>query len=300
MARDEFFADAKGVLERRVGMRCSRSLPQFPIDRRRAARSATSGSAGAADGTTRNAAAWLLTLVELGTSGTASLRATLARRECFALFGVAMTEHLPPPSYSNSRGGAVSHYRWHRGSALHRQPEFLDRAGRVAAVLAAVTRVVFVVNLLAAGVIPFLLFPGFTVSAARTVGREPGKSLGAGAGVLGGTALMVALLLTSAVGLPLGLALIAFLGLALLLGFLTFAVFLGEAGVRLAGRSPDLSPGWRILTLAGGVTVLALIRFIAVLGNLTLLVALVAGLGAWSLHAWRTYRSGEGEGPSQG
>ena len=105
MARDEFFADAKGALERRVGMRCSRSLPRFPIDRRRAARSATSGSAGAADGTTRNAAALLLTLVELGTLGTASLRATLARRECFAFVGVAMTEHFPPPSYSNSRGG---------------------------------------------------------------------------------------------------------------------------------------------------------------------------------------------------
>ena len=61
------------------------------VNRRRAARSATSGSAGAADETTRNAAALLLTLVELGTSGTASLPAPLARRGCLAFLGVAMT-----------------------------------------------------------------------------------------------------------------------------------------------------------------------------------------------------------------
>ena len=176
-----------------------------------------------------------------------------------------------------------------RGAVVHRQPQFLDRAGRVATVVATVTRVVFVVNLLAAGVILFLLFPDFTVSAARIVGREPGKSLGAGTGVLVAAALVVALLLTSVVGLPLGLAVIAFLALALLLGLLTFGFFLGDAGARLFRRGPDLSTGWRILSLGGAVVVLSLIRFIPIVGSVALLVGLVVGLGAWTLHAWRTY-----------
>ena len=176
-----------------------------------------------------------------------------------------------------------------RGAVVHRQPQFLDRAGRVATVVATVTRVVFVVNLLAAGVILFLLFPDFTVSAARTVGREPWKSLGAGVGVLVCTAVAVALLLTSVVGLPLGLALVAFLALALLLGILTFGFFLGDLGARLFLGGPELSAGWRIVSLAGAVVALALIRFLPVAGNAVLALALLAGLGAWTLHAWRAY-----------
>jgi cytoskeletal protein CcmA (bactofilin family) len=187
-----------------------------------------------------------------------------------------------------------------RGAVLHRQPEFLDRAGRVATVLAAVTRVVFVVNLLAAGVILFLLFPDFTVAAARTVGREPWKSLGAGVGVLVCTGVAVALLVTSVVGLPLGLALIAFLALSLLLGVLTFGFFLGDLGARLFRRGPELSAGWRLVSLAGAAVALALIRFLPVAGNAVLALALLAGLGAWTLHAWRAYTAGEDDEEEEG
>ena len=161
-----------------------------------------------------------------------------------------------------------------RGAVVHRQPQFLDRAGRVATVVATVTRVVFVVNLLAAGVILFLLFPDFTVSAARIIGREPGKSLGAGTGVL--------------------------VGAALLLGLLTFGFFLGDAGARLFRRGPDLSTGWRILSLGGAVVVLSLIRFIPIGGSVALLVGLVVGLGAWTLHAWRTYTADEDDEEEEG
>ena len=85
---------------------CRRTCSLYSaVNRRRAARAVTSGSAGSAGGRTRTAVALLLTLVALGTSGTASLRTALARRGCFAFFEIAMTEHLPPPSYSNSRGG---------------------------------------------------------------------------------------------------------------------------------------------------------------------------------------------------
>jgi hypothetical protein len=148
-----------------------------------------------------------------------------------------------------------------------------------------VTRVVFVVNLLAAGVILFLLFPDFTVSAARIVGREPGKSLGAGSGVLVAAALLLALLLTSVVGLrwacddrllararcwhPRG--------------------FFWAMRERVSFAAVQICRRWRILSLGGAVVVLSLIRFIPIVGLVALLVALVMGLGAWALHAWRTY-----------
>ena len=118
---------------------------------------------------------------------------------------------------------------------------------------------------------------------------KSGKSLGAGTGVLVAAALLLALLLTSVLGLPLGLGVIAFLALALLLGILTFGFFLGDAGARLFRRGPDLSTGGRVLSLGGAVVVLSLIRFIPIVGPVALLVALVMGLGAWALHAWRTY-----------
>ncbi len=183
-----------------------------------------------------------------------------------------------------------------RGAVIHRQPEFLDRAGRIATVVATVTRVVFVVNLLAAGIILYLLFPGFTVAAARTVGHEPWRSLGAGAAVVVAAALVVALLLTSVVGLPLGLALVAFLLLALLLGLLTFGFFLGDAGARLLGRGPELSAGWRIVSLAAAAVTLSLVRFVPVVGLPAVAVALVAGLGGWTLQVWRAYTA-DGDEP---
>jgi hypothetical protein len=48
------------------------------------------------------------------------------------------------------------------GRIVRRQPEYLDRAGRVLTVLSVITRVVFVVNLFVAGVILYWLFPRLT------------------------------------------------------------------------------------------------------------------------------------------
>src|SRR5206468_8893878 len=75
------------------------------VNRRRAARSVTSGSGGPAGETTCRGTGPPLTARVLGASGTTSLPAGAGRRGGVAFFGLAMAE--PPLSalYSNSRGG---------------------------------------------------------------------------------------------------------------------------------------------------------------------------------------------------
>jgi cytoskeletal protein CcmA (bactofilin family) len=182
------------------------------------------------------------------------------------------------------------------GRVVHRQPEFLDRAGRILTVLATATRAVFVVNLLAAGAVLFLLFPGLTVGAARTIRREPGRSLVLGLVLAAGVPAVLALLVASIVAAPLALALVPVYGLALLVGLLTAAFALGELGAQALLRRPKLSRGAHVLGLLVALVVLSLVRLVPVAGPGLLVVAVVLGLGGWSLRVYRRYRGEDPEG----
>jgi cytoskeletal protein CcmA (bactofilin family) len=183
-----------------------------------------------------------------------------------------------------------------RGPIVHRQPEFLDRAGRILTVVATITRALFVVNLLAAGLILFLLFPGFTVSAARTIQREPGASLALGIVLVAGIPVVLGCLVLSIVGAPLGLALVPVYLVALLIGLLTAAFCLGELGAHAVLRRPELSRGAHVAGLLVALTALSLVRLIPIAGNVILLLAVVVGLGGWTLRVYRRYRGEDPEG----
>ena len=183
-----------------------------------------------------------------------------------------------------------------RGPIVQRQPEFLDRAGRVLTVVGTITRALFLVNLLAAGLILFLLFPGLTVSAARTIRREPGASLVLGLVLVGGTPILLACLVLSLVGAPLGLALVPVYLVALLVGLLTAAFALGEMGAHALLRRPKLSRGAHVTGLLVALIALSLVRYIPVAGNVIVVLAVVVGLGGWTLRVYRRYRGEEPEG----
>jgi len=183
-----------------------------------------------------------------------------------------------------------------RGPIVHRQPEFLDRAGRILTVIGTVTRALFVVNLLVAGVILFLLFPGLTVSAALTVRKEPGASLVLGIVLVAGVPIVLACLILSIVGAPLGLALVPVYVIALLVGLLTAAFCLGELGAHAVLRRPKLSRGAHLTGLLVALIALSLVRYIPIAGNVILLLAVVLGLGGWTLRVYRRYRGEEPEG----
>jgi hypothetical protein len=219
-------------------------------------------------------------------AGTIEGDALLAARDIELLPGARIAGNL---TYWSSQEARIAPGAQVGGRIIRRQPEFFDRAGRVLTVLGTITRVVFVVNLFVAGVILFFLFPRLTVSAALTVGRRPWASLGMGLAILVLTPLAALSLILTVIGVPLALTLAWLYVAALLLGFLTAAFYLGDLVLRAFRRGARPSRGARIAALAVALLVLAVVRFIPIAGPLVLLLALVFGVGAWTLRLSRGY-----------
>ncbi len=159
------------------------------------------------------------------------------------------------------------------------------RAGRLGAVAFTVAWAALLGGLIVGGVAWLLLLPRFAVSAARSIGSHPWRSAGLGLLLLVVTPVAALVLLATVIGIPVGLVVIALYAVALLLGYLTAAVFLGDLGARLAGR-PALSRGGRLLSLILALLLLALIGLVPVLGGLIGLAAIVTGLGALADQAY--------------
>ncbi len=224
--------------------------------------------------------------VRVRISGAIAGDVVLAARDIELLPGARIAGTL---TYWSSQEARVAPGAQVGGRIVRRNPEYLDRAGRVLTVLDVITRVVFVVNLFVAGVVLFLLFPRLTVSAALTVGRRPWASFGAGLAVLALTPLAVLSLMLTVIGIPLALSLLWLYVGALLLGFLTAAFYLADVALRPVARTRWPSRGARIAALALVVLVLALVRFVPIIGPLVVLLALVFGVGAWTLRLTRSY-----------
>jgi cytoskeletal protein CcmA (bactofilin family) len=224
--------------------------------------------------------------VRVRVGGTVAGDVYLAARDIEILPTARITGSLTYWSGQEARIAPEAHIG---GRVISRQPELFDRAGRVLTVLGLVTRALVVVNLFVSGVVLFLLFPRFTVAAARTATRRPWSSLGVGLAVLVLTPLAALSLALTVVAIPIALALVALYSLALLLGFITAAFALGEIGARSFRRGPRPKRRARIAGMALAVLALALVRFVPVAGPLVLLVALALGVGAWTLRIYRGY-----------
>lgn len=178
----------------------------------------------------------------------------------------------------------------HIGGRVTPAPSGLARhAGRIGWVVRVIGHVVLLGSLIVAGAVLVLLWPHFTISAARTIGRHPWRSLGLGLLVLVVPPIAAGLLMVTIIGIPVGLALAALYGMALLVGYLTASVFVGDAGARLAQQGPELSRGARLLSLVLALVVLAAIGLVPVLGALVGLLTLLAGLGAFTLRAYERW-----------
>ena len=150
-------------------------------------------------------------------------------------------------------------------------------------------RALWLLGLIAAGALFVPVFPRFTQATQANVGSAPWKSLGLGTAVLfAGPPLMVVLLIT-VIAIPIALALLATYAILLLAGYLTAANFIGGRVAQLARKTAEVSAGWRIGALGVALILLALIRMIPFAGALVILVALVAGTGAWVLQLFRRY-----------
>jgi cytoskeletal protein CcmA (bactofilin family) len=178
------------------------------------------------------------------------------------------------------------------GAVTMRRSPPLESARHVARVLTVLLRSVLFLGAAVTGIVVYLLFPRFTVGAAGTIGREPWRSAAVGLLVLVATPVAAFILILTLVGIPLGLALGALYGLALLLGYIVAAFWLGDLGARrlAAGREP--SRGARVTGLVGAFLALALLHLLPVVGGLAGFLAVIVGLGAVALQALRAGRTG--------
>ncbi len=106
------------------------------------------------------------------------------------------------------------------------------------------------------------------------------------------TPVAVVRLMVTLVGAPLGLAVAALYGVALLVGYLIAAFFLGDLGDRLLRRGAPPTTGSRLAFLVAALVALALLRLIPVAGGAVLFLALVLGLGAWTIRGYREFLGG--------
>ena len=173
------------------------------------------------------------------------------------------------------------------GDIIHRPAGFTDRMGRIVRIALWIAAAMLFLGLAVAGILLLAVFPDATRAAASTIASNPGKSLLLGVALLLGTPILILLLLISILGMSLSFTLLALFFLWLLFGLLTALIFVGDLGARLARR--EGRRGWRILFFLLALLVFGLFARVPIAGAMLWTLALLLGLGAWTLSLRRRY-----------
>jgi hypothetical protein len=173
------------------------------------------------------------------------------------------------------------------GRITHNLPELPSRIARTGTALVTVSRTSFMAGLTVIAITLFLAFPRFTVLASRTVGTDPLKSLGIGLLLFAALPVLAILCMITILGIPLGLLIFLGFSIALLLGFVLVAFYLGDVGAQafMGRRARQRVVRVAFLILALGILLLA--RQIPVIGAVLIVITVILGLGAMSLYVWR-------------
>jgi hypothetical protein len=141
-------------------------------------------------------------------------------------------------------------------------------------------RVFVALSMFATALVYFLLFPRFSMHAARQIRAAPLASLGLGLAMLAATPFVVVLLMVTAVGVWLGLVLLAaYLTLAML-GYITGALFIADFGVRELHGEKETRRIWIVVTLAVTLVLLALLSWMPIVNGIVTFALMLLGLGA--------------------
>lgn len=160
-----------------------------------------------------------------------------------------------------------------RGTVEHRLPE---RDGGDGALGWAATWLFYATGLFVLGAVIVALSPAWAGRVGATLAGRPGLSFGAGVLALIVTPIVIAVLLVTVIGIPLGMLMTALYIAALLLAAVFVAYRLGGWIFELFDRR-DAAPYLRMLV---GAIVLGLAMSLPFVGGLVALVALMLGLGA--------------------
>jgi cytoskeletal protein CcmA (bactofilin family) len=185
------------------------------------------------------------------------------------------------------------------GRVTHNLPELPRQLARTGTALVTVSRGLFMAGLTVIAIALFLIFPRFTVRASRTIGSDPVKSLGMGVLLFAAIPVLAILSMITILGIPLGIIIFVGYSIALLMGFVLTAFYLGDVGAQAFMGTNAAKHLVRVAFLVAALGVLLLARQIPIIGAVVIVVAVLLGLGALSLHVWRhwadperTYRTG--------
>lgn len=149
----------------------------------------------------------------------------------------------------------------------------------------------FVLGMLAAGILLYLLFPGAVDGTQRAIREHPVRSILTGLALLFAVPPLAILLMATVIGIPVGLILLTLYPLLILLGYLCAAFFIGRRAADAMKQPAQLGTGRQALFLVLALVVLSLVGWIPFLGGLILTLLLVTGIGAWAVWMQSQYAS---------
>jgi len=145
---------------------------------------------------------------------------------------------------------------------------------------------IFVISMLVAGMLLFLLFPNAVHGTANTIRQYPWSSLLIGAALLFLIPPVAIFFMITVIGIPIGLVLLLLYPLVLLLGYLGAAFFIGRRAADAMKQPDRLRAGRQTMFLAAALIVLSLIALIPFVGGFLIMLALFLGIGGWAV--WMT------------
>jgi cytoskeletal protein CcmA (bactofilin family) len=176
-----------------------------------------------------------------------------------------------------------------RGDVTHLPMPEVEPAPILKAV--ALVGLLFTVGLILTGIVYFLLFPHFSVSAARQIEQAPLVSLGLGFLVLLVGPLVILLLFTLGITFLLGILLAAAYFLMVVIGGLTGVIYLSDVTLRRLFNKATPGKGLMVLSLIGAFIVLGLVQLIPLLGSLAVFMLSVLGIGALKYQFIQLYQA---------
>ncbi|MBL27930.1 MAG: hypothetical protein CMM50_10335 [Rhodospirillaceae bacterium] len=150
----------------------------------------------------------------------------------------------------------------------------------------------WLIGLTVVGVVLLVALPVSTGRAIVMIGVETGRSFGFGFVILVAVPMAAFVCLFTILGIPLGLVMLAVYPAALMVAYVTTALWLSEMALARFRQDRADSLGWRALALFVVLVILSLVGWIPIVGTLVLLFLLSAGLGGWLL-ALRNSAHGE-------
>ena len=148
--------------------------------------------------------------------------------------------------------------------------------------------IVFLLTLVMTAVVLYLAFPGVAQRCSDSISNQPWASLGYGLAVLAGGPLVMILLFSTGIGALLALLLLAAYLIMLLVGYITGAYFVADAGLRKLNKD-KAGKTVRISAIALSLLTLSLINIIPLIGGFVNWLILIAGMGALKHEMVRVY-----------